>query len=283
MYRITRTVALAAVLLSSASLGKAQDIQWKQTINLPKGLNMPQGVSADILGIQLGDTYEEAKTKAMAYLNEVQVPGSNKSFAEQRRVFQLPLAGGNTIQMGYVGGIRMELHRRGTPIVAQGDESITLVFSAPSSGHQVIGIKRVLYWDLQQYQGRVSEFITALEAKFKSRAWKNIDGGRVTLARFQFNNGHALTPSNATVISCIPHVLYSLNQDKLKGFNPDGACDVVLEVTFNRGISNDHTAQITFSLSDNERGKQNLTADYAFFSDYIQGLRQRTGGAPAKL
>lgn len=277
MNRTTRAAAVAAALCLSAAPSQAQNIQWVQTTNLPKGLNMPQGVSADVLGIQLGDTYEEAKRKALAIFNDDPTKEPRKQFGESKRIFRLQQPGvGNTIELQYVGLIRMEMRRYDKPEL--GNETIEIVLSAPSSGHQVLGVKRYLSWSNQGHQPRVSELLQSLEAKFKTRAWvfNYPRGGKV--ARFQFNDGQAIIPPGADLNSCPPQGLSTWEQANLKNVNPSGTCDVVLQVDFASGISPDHTSQIVFWLADNERAKKNLGADYAFFGSYIRGLRQNTGG-----
>ena len=63
-------VVLGVVAALAATQARTQTIQWKQSINLPKGLNLPKDVKADILGIELGDSYDELKPKLDALLKE---------------------------------------------------------------------------------------------------------------------------------------------------------------------------------------------------------------------
>lgn len=55
---------------------------------------------------------------------------------------------------------------------------------------------------------------------------------------------------------------------------------MVLRVTFRTGISDDRASAIEFLLSDNERGRANLTADFKFFEDYVAKYREQGGAAP---
>lgn len=59
--------------------------------------------------------------------------------------------------------------------------------------------------------------------------------------------------------------------------------DALLEVQISFGISPDHASSIIFGLSDNDRMKMNLAADYAYVSDHIRGLQERTRGSAPKL
>ena len=59
-----------ALIASSPAIAQLQKIEWKQTVNQPKGQNMPQGVTADILGIEAGDGYAGAKAKLEKLKNE---------------------------------------------------------------------------------------------------------------------------------------------------------------------------------------------------------------------
>ena len=69
--------AVGGIMLALAGAGAAhaqKQIEWKQVYNMPKGLNQPKGVSLDILGIELGDTYAEVKAKLTKLLAETAAP-----------------------------------------------------------------------------------------------------------------------------------------------------------------------------------------------------------------
>jgi hypothetical protein len=281
MQRVSRVAAIAATLLLSVSFSNAQQIDWKQTINLPKGLNMPQGVSADILGIQLGDTYEEASAKLEKIKAEANAPAeSDKKIGKTERIIQLATPGGNLIKASYIGALRLDVDRmRGSP---KGSETVQVFFSAPSSGYQVLGVKRVLTYSNQQEQIRISDLVAALKAKYKSEPQVYPAGG-TTKYLFQFDNGRAFVPPNAKPWTCGIHISGSLDEVNVKRFNEYGFCDVILHVEVRTGISNDHAQAVTFWLADNERTKQNVLADYAFFNGYARQYQQRSGGAAPKL
>lgn len=61
-------MTLAFALCNPASA--QQQVEWKQTLNMPKGINLPKDVRGEILGIELGDTYAEAKPKLEKLLTE---------------------------------------------------------------------------------------------------------------------------------------------------------------------------------------------------------------------
>jgi hypothetical protein len=242
---------------------------------------MPQGVSADILGIQLGDTYEEASAKLDKIKAEANAPAeTDKKIGKIERIIQLPTAGGNLIKASYIGALRLDIDRmRGSP---KGSEMVQVFFSAPSSGYQVLGVKRVLTYSNQQEQIRVSELLAALKAKYKSEPQIYAAGSNITYL-FQFDNGRAFVPPNAKPWTCNVDISGSLDEVNVKRFNEHGFCDVVLKVIVGVGVSNDHAQAVTFWLADNERTKQNVLADYAFFNGYARQYQQRSGGAAPKL
>jgi hypothetical protein len=65
--------------------------------------------------------------------------------------------------------------------------------------------------------------------------------------------------------------------------NQGGGCDVVFVVEFQLGMSSDHAKYIKMTLSDNERTKANVGADFAFFDAYARDLQARSRGTPPKL
>jgi hypothetical protein len=48
-------------------------------------------------------------------------------------------------------------------------------------------------------------------------------------------------------------------------------------------MSNDHAYSVLFTLSDNERTKANVVADFTFFENYARDLQARSQGVAPKL
>lgn len=295
-----RTTSLAAALLIAAAgtaTAQQNEIKWTQTTNMPKGQNMPRD-RADILGIELGDTYEEAKAKLQKLAAEGIQPKTKTMtpaeravarmngersgpppMREEQRIYRLKAPGANSsISVSYVQNIQMT---RELP-TANGKmgETVSMNFSAPSSGHQVLGISRsITYYD-QRDQPLISETLAQLKQKMKSDP-QSINAGTPKY-RFQFNDGKPFTQVNPTLVSCIPRTDVS-DTIYLKTINETGDCDALMEVNAQTGVSRDHASILSFTLADNDRAKANLTADFAFINDYAKNLQQNTRGAPPKL
>jgi hypothetical protein len=82
--RIRFTVVLG-VLLATSESALAQQIEWSQTLNLPKGLNLPQGVKGDMLGIELGESYAQVKARIEAIRQETKAREDEKEYSRTRR------------------------------------------------------------------------------------------------------------------------------------------------------------------------------------------------------
>lgn len=156
-------VLAASLLFASVTASHAQQVEWTQTLNLPKGLNLPQGVSADILGVAVGDGYDEARAKMEELLADSIQPSQ---IEEMTQVFYLQLPNGSRIEASYPGQL---IIRRKTPGKdPRGvNDNLFVYFSAPSSAHQVIAMKRTLTYFGDADQPRISQLIAALKAKFK--------------------------------------------------------------------------------------------------------------------
>jgi hypothetical protein len=295
MQRLKRAAAAVLLLLGSGAAVHGQQIQWKQTINTPKGLNMPKDVRGDILGVELGDTYDEVKPKLQTLLAEALPPpkGSGMSgpaaeimgsapdnpIAEAIMQMRLQVPGG-TVNASYPGQVTMVRKMKGSTQQSIHD-SLEVVFSAPSSGQQVLGMKRAIMYLAQGDQARVSELIAALKAKYKAEPQRVNE----FTYRFVFDNGRSYVPAKVDPADgCRPQ--YSMQgqiQDVASIINRSGICDVVLDVEIKYGISKDHAEMVTFTLGDNERAKLNMTADLAFLENYVRDLQSRTKGNTPKL
>jgi hypothetical protein len=265
-------IALAAALVCATN-AQALDVQWKQVINVPKRLGQPPGITIDIVGLEVGDTYAEAKAK----MEKIAAEAGSQDISpvrEVNNVFRLQTPGGY-LTAEYVGQIQMERRLPGQPRV---QESLRVVLSAPSSGHQVLGIVRLLSYYEQNEQPRVSEMLARLSDKLKSRP-QVFDGG---LFRYQFDDGRPFAPPGANILSC--KIDMSVNSpDAARNANNTGVCDVIFDLQAEAGISNDHAKSLRFTLSDNERARQNVSADFKFFSDYARSIQTNSSGAAPKL
>jgi hypothetical protein len=95
---------------------------------------MPEGVKADLLGIELGMPYAEAKAALAALSREAL---SADPMREKRTSVSL---GGST-EASYISEISLNRHLRGSTRQTI-DEVITIKFSAPPSGQQTPSVNR---------------------------------------------------------------------------------------------------------------------------------------------
>ena len=267
-----RFVAALPVVFGVCSPSLAQEIVWSQTLNLPKGLNLPDGISVDILGISVGDSYETVRARLEAIRAET--PDAPPLEEREQQLFYN--GGGGVISARYVGELRMT---RTAPQTTRTEERIVVRFSAPASGSQVIAIERFLDTDDQAEQMRVGQLVEALTAKF---------GGtpdvmeRGYLYRYQFDNGARTTAEGR--YDCYDFAKTWKAENELSIINSKGgACDVLYEVWTGQGISEDHTAGVTFAIYDNERAKANLAADYAQFNAFVTEYQSSVGRAAPAL
>lgn len=271
------TAAAVSFLTLSAPAHAQQSVQWTQILNLPKGYNMPKGMKAEILGLEIGDTYAVAKARIEQLRAEGLPPA--RSAQEVKRGFFLPSGSGPRIEASYIGLINVE---RKTPGEGprQVSDDLQVYFTAPSSGHQAYKIVRSInYWE-QANQPRISEFVAALKSKFGNQA-RFFPRPQSAQLIFQYNNGSPVVTNDAFVSTC-PNGIPA-NANEIKNINPKGQCDIYLLVTFSLGISSDHAAKVHFELTDQQRAKENLTADYTFFDGYAKKVQEQTRGAPTKL
>ncbi|WP_420133542.1 hypothetical protein [Rhodopseudomonas sp.] len=291
---IAATLVLTASVPAHAQQG---EIQWTQTINVPKGQNMPRD-RADILGLELGDSYDEAKAKIQNLAAEgIQPKPAGGSAAdrmvarmngqrsgpqpmrEERRIYNFKAPGANsTISASFVQ--KIELSRELPSAKGKISDSLAVHFSAPSSGHQIIGVTRSITYGSDGDQPLISDTLAQLKKKMQFEP-QAINAGGVKY-RFQFNDGNPYAPPKPTLTSCLPGygVEYA---GGLKNVNESGDCDAFLEMSAQTGISSNHASILFFTLSDNDRTKANLTADFTFLTEYVERLQQNTRGAPPKL
>lgn len=307
-------LALSALVVPAPTLAQDAQLEWSQTLNLSKGLNMPSGVSADILGIQLGDSYAEARAKLEAMLPPQEAKPKSEQPASQslgvnilsmqmqsmdsaaglnaapavkeiESVFRLQVPGANRIvSASYISQLQVERAVDG----ASGQkipETIIVTFSAPSSGHQVIGVYRsVRYGNAERDQPHMADLQESVSAKFAATPRRYQVAAPVQLL-YQFDNGTAVDRPDLPENYCIARAwddAGGVSEEHIPNMNRTGDCDVALGVEMRPGISTEHVGTVVFRLSGNERARQNYTADFAFFRSYIQNL-QSGGGATPKL
>jgi hypothetical protein len=279
----TRFAVAAAMLLAATASSAAQEIEWSQMLNLPKGLNQPQGTTLDILGVEPGDSYAEARAKLDALAKEADGRRVKARWHETQKAYRLKLPGQGHIEAAFVGATLLQIDRFTEAGGGKEDESIELVFSAPSSGHQVIGIKRaIMYWN-QEDQIRISELLAKLKSKFNTEPRRFDLGGAAVWYLFQYDDRKAYSTPGADMNHCQAEAFTEQTTDSVPSMNRGDDCDVMLRVEIRTGISPDHAKAVTFLLSDNERAKQNIGEDFAFFQTYIDQLRQRVSGQGPKL
>lgn len=266
-------------LTNTVPVFAGQPIKWSQTLNIPKGQGLPPGVRADILGIEIGDSYVEAKRKLQAI--KKQLPqGDDGRISETQSFFKLPVGSGNFIESKFPSLVKLSISRR----APRTTEEITLHITAPSSGAQVIGIERLIKRWEHKDQVRISDFAAAVSRKFGSTP--TVDAvGDAAFYRYHYDDGRAVTAPRDVSATCPVSYWLSLgkNERQLPKINKGGMCDIVLEVQFNYGISKDHAQAVWFRLIDAERAKANHMADYQYMRDYLARLQQGTSGKAPKL
>ena len=223
----------------------------------------------------MGDSYAEAKAKLEA-LKAEGIPSQSDYTREVKIQFKLPAPGG-FVAASYIGQVLFNRHLAAS-VLAGTSDNLSLRFSAPSSGHQLIGMTRVLQYPTQADEPRVSELLARLSERMGGPPQRFHN----KLYKFQFAKWRLVAPPGATQISCEPQYNVSTSGD-VGRINAARDCDIVLVVEFQLGMSADHAKYIKFTLSDNERAKSNVGADFAFFDAYAADLQSRSRGVQPKL
>lgn len=260
---------------------------------------MPAGIKADVLGVEIGDSYAEAKARLQRILDEGpaqekrEMTETERSLAEMNgtdlgpplREFKTQMfmrqPGLEQVRVEYVSELLLRRDLPGTTN-RKISENIHVYLSAPSSGNQVTGISRSLSYPAPGDQPRISELVGQLKAKFGSSPQVYNDN---KLFVFQFHAGQPFVPRNGSSITCQARFLNGQGNSRSENINlnPSGDCDVVMRVSANAGISPDHAGVLNFELADNERAQANARADFRFLRDYIKDLQGRSNGAAPKL
>ncbi len=282
----TTNYLVIASIIAAASVSRApqananQAIEWTETLNIPKGTGMPSGVTADILGIEIGDTYSKAKAKLQAIIAALP-SGDEGRLKEEQRFFRVPIATGTFLETKYPSKIIVEISRRSP----RQSDTITVLLSAPSSGAQVIGLDRLIQRYDHKDQIRIKDYLAAISEKFAAIPTVTMSSNKAIYYRYHYDNGQAVTaPENASMTCPVSYWMGLGNLERdLSKINTGGSCDIILDVQFNLGISKDHAAAVWFKLLDADRAKANQQADYQFIRDYLGRLQQQTSGAAPKL
>jgi len=304
-----RQLAVAAALVCAAANANAQELEWTQTLNLPKGLNMPEGVKADMLGIETGAGYHEVKGVLEKLLAEAPPPAPPKqpqatTVEEMRRQIlqgsinqgmganprppleeskmQLTFPVSPPITASYVGRITLRRELPGsTPRKIA--EVVSVFLSSPASGQQVVAVRRGIQYPERTDQPRISELVAALKEKFRTEPRIEKDG-QWTNVNFVFSKGAVSADKSPYIIVCGgPSMSFEQMQARdVPSINSKRACDVTLHVGLKRGISDDHAETANFELVDPQRMKEDYTADFAFF-DQVVKKAQQTKAPPPKL
>lgn len=256
-----------------------QVMEWEQTLDIPKGQGLPQGITADILGIEIGDTYTDAKAKLEAIAAEIP-DGDESNLAEAESHFRLPIGTGNFVETKFVSEIKLTIAHDDP----RSSEIITLYLSAPSSGAQVYGIVRTISYTDREGQIRISELMPRLSAKFGTEPYVSFSGSSGITYVYHFDEGQAVTHMD-NLNECAPGWWLQAGQTEqtVEEINHSGRCDVLLTILMNYGISEDHARSVSFSLVDADRARANHKADFQFLRDYLDKLRAGTGGESPKL
>lgn len=288
--RLGAAIVLAG--LFGASAAAEEEIVWKQVLNVPKGANLAPGATWDVLGISPGDSYAEVRPRLDALLAESIPPvapknettaallgqDTSKPLEEVKLSIYLPVPGGSNIKATYMDRVELKRQLKGTgprPI----EDNITLRFSTPASGNQVLSIVRSINYYEHTDQIRINQMIKTVVTKYGMAA-RVTKHDKSTEVKLIFDNGTAFKPANI-MEECASWMPMDINEiDKI---NPTDRCDVVLEITFAHGISDDHASSIRFLIDDYARGKENLTADRQYFDSYLDDVRSRTAGQAPKL
>jgi len=284
--RMICSLVAAVVLAGSHQAVAQQQIEWKQVVNSPKGAGLPAGVHAAILGIAPGDDYERVKQIAEDLAKEdreydyhVKNNDVHRALVRDTQVrFDIPIPGSGSITATYHRRIEIARNLKGSAREAIYD-NIDIYFSAPSSGNQVSSISRRMLYHNVNDQPRISEIIGSLRSTF-GYSGQYVEESGLKKIMFQYDGGKPVMTRNPILSRCERWTARVIQQVDLPSINKVGNCDVVYEATFKPGLSSDHAYELTFFLSDNERAKANVTADYNFFQQYVNSLKGKARSAP---
>lgn len=273
------------LVLASMTGAHAQQFQWSQVKDLPRGLNMPDGIKADVVGIEAGMNLDDARQILKKLQDEV--PQSKRDagdksappWDETRTVFTLPTSPPQRIE--FVSKIQLIRDLPGKAGDAM-REVIVVHTSAPSSGNQVLSVERTIYY-LQAEQPTRDDMMVALKEKYRAEPFVRNLSHQAT-ADFAFGKGIALRLTESASAFCGNIINgYERGYGASDLISLPRKCDVTISAVMETGISDRHIKTLYVNLTDTQRAKENLVADYAFIDKYVKELQSKTKGVPPKL
>lgn len=278
LVRMGAAAAIAGMLAVNAS---ANEIQWRQTQNIEKGVNFPDGFPADILGIEIGDGYADAKTKLEAIKADIPpgaVKGTGAKIQEFTQEMYLPLPSGGRIEVSSPAMLQLTRDGLGNGKLSV-SETINVVISAPSSGQQVHALERHMHYHDQADQISVPQMLDSLKQKFGPEPVTIYSGSESATYLWRFDNKKPVT-TKPGLSTCYFSPTTPLNEDDIPKLNRNGDCDAAIEAQINFGISDQHAKYVKILMFDTDRIKSNLTADFGFLDTYVSELRKKAAPAP---
>lgn len=264
--------AAMAFGMPTDAAAQRRDVEWRQVLNTPRGANLPAGVQADILGIQIGEPYADAMAKLARIRSEPANSGPQPQIGT-RQIGLRTLPNNETLIAEHPENVILVRKMRGAGARPY-DDVLNIRFSAPSSGHQVVSITRSIRYQDSPDEPKISEFLAQIKAKYggELRTLTGSDNA-VRYLRIQYDNGRVVAGQDL-LSACMDQTSVG-HAASIPSINASGDCDVVLNIQIDAGISPDHARAIVMTLSDNERAKANVTADLEFFRTYVEELMQR--------
>lgn len=278
LVRMSAVAVIAGMMTVGAS---ADEIQWTQTQNIEKGVNFPDGITGDILGIEIGDSYADAKAKLEAIKADSPpgfVKGTQAKIQEFTQEMYLPLPSGQRIEVSSPAMLQLKRDWAGNGKLAV-SETINVVISAPSSGQQAHAVERLIHYNDQADQISVPDMLASLKKKFGPEPVLIHSGSETATYLWRFDNRVPVTTKPAPS-SCYFSTITPVNEDDIPNLNRTGDCDAAIEVQFNFGISEKHAKSVWIKIFDTDRIKSNLTADFGFLDSYVNELRKKAAPAP---
>ncbi|MCW2308954.1 hypothetical protein [Rhodobium gokarnense] len=268
-----------AVVFGIASQALADDgIKWEKILDIPKGQGAPDGVRLDLLGIEIGDRFEDAKAKLERIVADLP-DGAYGNIRVHTTRFKLPTGGGSFVETSYPSMIAAQIHR----FPEHRTEEINVYMSAPSSGAQVYGILRAISYLDKTVEPKISELLPRLREKFGTDPLTPYNNHGSNSYFYVFDDGAPVKLSDNDILltGCgyiKPQMAFT--ERDIEAINRKGNCDIALRVHVDYGLSDDHARTLAFSLFDAARSKANHQADFKFFDDYVNRLRQSGGQGP---
>lgn len=273
--------AAMTFVLPSDAFAQRRDVEWRQVFDMPRGANLPAGVQADILGIQIGEPYADAMAKLERIRNEPANSGPPPRIG-LRQIGLRTLPNNETLIADHPENVILVRQMRGAG-ARRYDDVLNIRFSAPSSGHQVVSVMRTIRYQDAADEPKISELLAQVKAKYGGdpRVLSGSDAASRNL-RIQYGDGRVVAGSD--LLSTCQNQTTIGHAASIPSINATGDCDVVLNIQVDIGISPDHARSIVMTLSDNERAKANVTADLEFFRTYVEEQMRKMQGenrAPA--